>query len=201
MVGTDISPIQPLWVPPNCRFELDNCERPWTYPDNSFDYIHIRGLVGCIQDWEALYKDCLRCLKPGGWFEQQEYSLPIVGNSEPLPDDSVWNAWGKVFEQAGEKTGRSFLVTDHWTEWVQNAGFTGHMNTSTVKLPIGGWPLQQRQKEVGLFNCLSLEQGLDGFASYICTQVLGWQPDELTVLLARVRAALKDQACHACYDL
>jgi ubiquinone/menaquinone biosynthesis C-methylase UbiE len=55
VLGTDLSPIQPSLVPPNCRFEVDDCEDDWIYPENYFDYIHIRTLFGSIKDWKTLY--------------------------------------------------------------------------------------------------------------------------------------------------
>lgn len=188
-------------MPPNCRFELDNCELHWTYPDNSLDYIHIRGLVGCVKDWVTLYRECLRCLKPGGWLEQQEFALPIAANEGSLPDDCVWHDWGKVFQEAGKKTGRTFEVTGDWEDWIREAGFGGVIHTDSVKLPIGGWPLEKKWREVGLFNRLGLEQGLEGFASFLCTQVLGWQDVEVAVMLARVRQTMKDKSIHAYYPL
>ena len=201
MIGTDLSPIQPAWTPPNCVFEIDNCELEWTFPENTFDYIHIRGLVGCVQDWEKLYGECLRCLKPGGWLEQQEYALPIASNEGTLPEDCIWHEWGKIFRQAGEKMGRTFEVSDHWEDWLRAAGFSGVIHRDAVRLPIGGWAFDPKWKEVGTFNRMSLEQGLEGFASYICTQVLGWSVEEVTVLLARVRQAIKNKAYHAYYPL
>ncbi|KAK4096425.1 S-adenosyl-L-methionine-dependent methyltransferase [Parathielavia hyrcaniae] len=202
VIGTDLSPIQPVWVPPNCKFELDNCEDyPWTYVDDTFDYIHVRGLVGCVRDWERLYAECLRCLKPGGWLELQEFALPIAGNDAPLPADCVWHDWGAVFREAGRRMGRSFEVADHWEEWLRGAGFTGPLRTDSVRLPIGAWAADPKWKEVGMFNRLSLEQGLEGFAMYICTQVLCWQPEEIAVLLAKVRQAIRNPSYHAYYPL
>lgn len=29
VLGTDLSPVQPTWVPPNCRFEVDDFELDW----------------------------------------------------------------------------------------------------------------------------------------------------------------------------
>jgi tRNA G46 methylase TrmB len=29
VIGTDLSPIQPQWVPPNLKFEIDDFEREW----------------------------------------------------------------------------------------------------------------------------------------------------------------------------
>jgi ubiquinone/menaquinone biosynthesis C-methylase UbiE len=58
--GTDLSPIQPALVPPNCIFEVDDARDLWTYPANYFDFIHIRGLFGSISDWPQLYKQAYK---------------------------------------------------------------------------------------------------------------------------------------------
>lgn len=29
IIGTDLSPVQPSWVPPNCKFEIDDFELDW----------------------------------------------------------------------------------------------------------------------------------------------------------------------------
>ena len=31
VIGTDLSPIQPKWVPPNVRFEVDDASLDWTF--------------------------------------------------------------------------------------------------------------------------------------------------------------------------
>ena len=57
VIGTDISPTQPSFVPPNLKFELDDAQLEWTYRPDSFDYIHVRCLLGAIQDWAHLYHE------------------------------------------------------------------------------------------------------------------------------------------------
>jgi hypothetical protein len=43
VVGTDLSPIQPRRIPPNCKFYVDDFESEWEYRlDEHFDYIHSR---------------------------------------------------------------------------------------------------------------------------------------------------------------
>lgn len=56
ITGTDLSPIQPQWVPPNCHFEIDDAESDWTFKKNSFDYVHARALYGALADWPAFYR-------------------------------------------------------------------------------------------------------------------------------------------------
>jgi len=57
IIGVDLSPIQPEFIPGNCTFELDDCTEPWTWPDSHFDLIHIRALLGSIADWPQLYRE------------------------------------------------------------------------------------------------------------------------------------------------
>lgn len=56
VIGTDLSPIQPDWVPPNVRFELEDATSNWTWSNDYFDFIHMRYLIGAIGDWGALFK-------------------------------------------------------------------------------------------------------------------------------------------------
>ena len=55
--GTDLSPIQPKFAPPNVRFEMDDCCSEWVYSKDHFDYIHIRLLMASVADWPALYRE------------------------------------------------------------------------------------------------------------------------------------------------
>lgn len=41
VIGTDLSPIQPSWVPNNCKFLIDDVEADWNWsPDEYFDLVH-----------------------------------------------------------------------------------------------------------------------------------------------------------------
>lgn len=58
VTGTDLSPIQPTWVPPNCYFEIDDYNVEWLDTDK-FDLIHARELLGTSKDWLAVFKQAL----------------------------------------------------------------------------------------------------------------------------------------------
>lgn len=64
ITGTDLSPIQPTWVPPNVKFEIDDAQTEWTWDDNWFDFVHIRCLMGSIKDWHHLYSEAFRQAHP-----------------------------------------------------------------------------------------------------------------------------------------
>ena len=74
VTGTDLSPIQLTWVPPNAFFEVDDYNVEWL-DENKYDLIHARELLGSCPDWTELYHKAHKALKPGGWFEQHEPSL------------------------------------------------------------------------------------------------------------------------------
>ncbi|KAJ4219836.1 hypothetical protein NW757_014539 [Fusarium falciforme] len=69
VIGTDISPIQPSWVPPNLKFQIDDAQLDWTFEPESFDFIHVRYMVGAFDDYPKLYRQMFKALKPGGWFQ------------------------------------------------------------------------------------------------------------------------------------
>lgn len=59
VLGIDLSPIQPEWVPSNVHFMVDDAESEWVHPRNYFDYIHTRHTVMAIKDWPKLYRTAL----------------------------------------------------------------------------------------------------------------------------------------------
>lgn len=46
--GMDLSPIQPVWVPPNVEFLVDNCENEWLMRD--CDLAHFRYTIPVLKD-------------------------------------------------------------------------------------------------------------------------------------------------------
>ena len=54
IIGIDLSPIQPTWIPPNVRFLVDDAEADWTYAPNSLDFVHARHVCMAIKNWPRL---------------------------------------------------------------------------------------------------------------------------------------------------
>lgn len=61
VIGVDLSPIQPSWTPPNCMFEVDDIEKPWTWK-MPFDFVHSRNMGQGIKDWPAYLKQIYECV-------------------------------------------------------------------------------------------------------------------------------------------
>ena len=125
VIGTDLSPIQPSWVPPNVRFEMEDATQPWTFKENSFDYIHMRYLFGSISDWDRLFEQAYRALKPGGWIETFDADAGLFSEDNTVAENSALDTWGKVFREAGKKFGRTFYPIEENVQvpGLEKAGF------------------------------------------------------------------------------
>ena len=67
VVATDLSPIQPYYVPPNLQFEIEDADEEWTFKPK-FDLVHMRLLNDTsFKDWWHIYRQAFKVLKPGGW--------------------------------------------------------------------------------------------------------------------------------------
>ena len=55
VLGIDLSPIQPIFIPPNVTFQIDDMEETWTYTDK-FDFIYSRMMTGSFADWPRFFE-------------------------------------------------------------------------------------------------------------------------------------------------
>lgn len=200
VIGTDLSPIQPSWVPPNCKFVIDDAEGEWDYPENSVDYIHVRSLFGSLKDWPRFYAQCMRVLKPGGYIEQLEFAPGFTsedGTVTPETTMGEWGSWGlKVFAIME----RDVLVYQKMAGWMRDAGFEDVVE-QPVKWPIGPWPKDKKLKEIGLWCRAHLDIGLENWSLRGLTGILGWTVDEVTVYCAKMRQDLRDKKLHGIHEM
>ncbi|KAK1991146.1 methyltransferase domain-containing protein [Colletotrichum falcatum] len=200
VIGTDISPIQPSWVPPNLKFEIDDCTREWTFEPGSFDYVHIRFLVGSIADWPALFKEAYRALKPGGYLESFEVSPMILSDDGTVPETSALGQWGKFFEEGGRKMGRSFRVLDEELQRtsMEAAGFENIAEWNN-KAPLGNWPKDPVKKEIGEWAQLTLLSDIEGYVLFMANVMNTWTRDEIHVYAAQLRREIRSGKLHGYY--
>jgi len=196
VIGTDLSPIQPTSVPPNCSFEIDDATDEWLFKKDSFHYIHVRGLYGCIADWPAFYKQAYDHLQPGGWYEQVEYSVHWRADDGSVPEGHVFQRWSDVFVEAGERLGRTFRILDLQKDFVEKAGFQNVVEKK-FKMPVGPWSSDPKLKEVGRLHLYECYEGIEGWSMALLTRVMGWKVEDVHKFLDEVREAFKDRSVHS----
>ncbi|KAH6999419.1 S-adenosyl-L-methionine-dependent methyltransferase [Ilyonectria destructans] len=200
VIGTDISPIQPSWLPPNLEFQIDDCTQEWTFAPNSLDYVHIRWLVGSIVDWPHLFKQAYRCLKPGGYLESNEALSRMDCDDGTIHEKSAMHQWGKFFVEGGKKIGRSFTIVEDGVQKkaMEEAGFVG-IEERDFKVPIGAWPKDQKLKEIGKYAQATLEQDIEGYVLFMANTVEGWTKEEIEVYISLLRRELRAGKMHPYY--
>lgn len=124
IIGTDLSPIQPSFSPPNCRFFVDDAESDWTFThDEAFDYIHARGMCGGIGDWPRFLRQAYSHLKPGGWFEVQEYETCVRSEDGTHEQAAMLQDWQRKLDQASRAFGKQMNLASSISGWMHEAGF------------------------------------------------------------------------------
>ncbi|OAA49472.1 hypothetical protein NOR_01395 [Metarhizium rileyi] len=194
VVGTDLSPIQADWVPPNVQFEIDDATLEWTFAPEHFDFIHARTLAGAIRDWPALLAQCFHHLRPGGKIEVSEGRADFFCDDGSLTEDTATHRWLTEFRRLATPLG--FDVAPHLPPMFEEAGFE-EVSYTQKTVPLGTWPRNPALKEIGrYFRVQFLDMALEAYSLALFTRMGGWSNEEAQVLFAMVRNELKTNRIH-----
>jgi SAM-dependent methyltransferase len=199
--GTDLSPIQPSYVPPNLHFEIADADEEWTYRQK-FDLVHTRVMNDTsLKDWSHFYREAFKVLKPGGWVESQEFSYRLYSDDNTIPKDSSVMYWEALWTEGVQKQGlQGHCNPDLVYKQMQDAGFI-NITRLNFKMPIGPWPKDPTLREAGEYGRANLLFGFYGLSVKVFTQLLGWQVEELEVLLAKCRQELNRREIHGYWPM
>ncbi|KAJ5183510.1 hypothetical protein N7492_001126 [Penicillium capsulatum] len=194
VIGIDLSPIQPAWVPPNCRFEIDDFEQPWEY-SRPFDYIHGRELEGSIRDHDKLFQYAYDNLNPKGWFEIATMELTTYSDDDTHLKAPCFSECAGHLHEASWAFGKSMTTPSTWKERLEAVGFV-NVQDDVFKLPLNPWPKDPKLKEMGKYHQLNVLEALPVYTYALFTRVLGWERVQIEALLAGVRRELRDTSIH-----
>ncbi|KAH0611186.1 uncharacterized protein H6S33_011613 [Morchella sextelata] len=196
VIGNDIAPTNPPWMPPNLDFHIEDIEDDWVFPPNSFDLIHIRGMAGFIKDWPRLISQCFTALKPGGYIELQDLSKPFQCNDGTCDENSILQKWVQLWEEGNIRSGREWLsVSANIKSIVNTAGFVDAVGEMGM-IPTGGWHPDANLKELGMCMLKHWVEGAEGITLDMFTRVLGWKKTDVDELLVKIRKDLLNPKIH-----
>jgi ubiquinone/menaquinone biosynthesis C-methylase UbiE len=106
-------------VPPNVAFIKADATQPLPFPDASFAYVHLCMLYAVIpaSAWEALVRECVRVVQPGGWIESVE--ALAFSNPTERPDMATITTW---FGDLLRVRGADPLVALKMAGWLREDG-------------------------------------------------------------------------------
>ncbi|KAH6853078.1 putative SAM dependent methyltransferase [Chaetomium sp. MPI-CAGE-AT-0009] len=204
VIGTDISPIQPAWVPPNCEFHIDDAQLEWTYAPASFDFVHIRALYGSVGDWGRLYAQAYKALRPGGWLEDLEFNITLHSDTPSVRDDPghIFKRWSQFFFEATDRLGKTLRIGMGSTmrDLIAEAGFIDVVEKK-YQVPSGGWSSDPRMKIIGRYNLAFLEESLEGFALFLLQEIMGWSFIQVNMFVMEMRNEIRNSKIRPYYIL
>ncbi|KJK73605.1 hypothetical protein H634G_11114 [Metarhizium anisopliae BRIP 53293] len=202
IIGTDLSPIQRRKevsidarsilsydkVPVNVEWIMDDLELEWVDPI-LYHYIHCRNFGGSIKDWPRLIRQVHEGLEPGGWVEFHELSTDFTSDDETIGLNTGLAKLISVLNEACKKTGRILDPTPRLKDWIVEAGFSS-VQQHNIKLPVGDWPENRQDKDIGVGVREYISDGLQGMTAVLVREELGWSEDKVEELCAQARATM-----------
>ncbi|KAI5840911.1 S-adenosyl-L-methionine-dependent methyltransferase [Tricharina praecox] len=182
VIGTDLSPIQPSWTFSNCRFEIDDAELTWTFPNNHFDFIHSRTMAQSIRDWPNYVRQMYKHTAPGGYVEIVELFGDNFCDDGTLKPNGGLRTYYKHWIPAMEKSLNFKQPTDaDYAQFLKDAGFVD-VKVYHRKQILSPWPKDKTLKEMGRYNLLNVQTGYHAYGMALFTRVCGFTTEEATKL-------------------
>lgn len=198
VLGIDLSPIQPLYVPSNCKFEVDDFNSDWTFTQK-FDFVHGRGLMGSSRNYPKLIKQAYNVLNPGCWLEMPDIQVPSDADDESLTGTAL-EMWGNRQIEACSKIGIDTRCPSKYKQWMIDAGFED-VHEVRRKWPVGTWPKDKNLKELGRLNMINFLTGIEGFTLRLWTGILGMRYEQVMADLVQVKKDIMNPKIHAYWPM
>ncbi|OWO99880.1 hypothetical protein B2J93_6935 [Marssonina coronariae] len=191
VIGIDIAKIQSTVAPPNVFFQVDDAEEEggWTFQEDTFDLVHLRGLSGAFRDWNHVYSEAYVHLKPGGWIEVMDYDNHSAF-LRYFANDPDFQVWFKALMEATSKAGRPRDAGHLEPSVLIRAGFTD-VSFSTKAIPFGIWPEGEQEQAIGGRHLITQLHGIEALSLRPFTEQLGWDPDRVRELCKKVWGSVK----------
>ncbi|KAL3420426.1 methyltransferase domain-containing protein [Phlyctema vagabunda] len=199
VIGMDLSPVQPLFVPTNLMFEIDDLEETWTF-SSKFDYIHASMMCGSFHNWPKFYKQSFENLNSGGYIEIQDMSLPIRCDDDSFPKSTALHQWSDLLQESASKMGIDLGACHHAKEDLLRHGFVDVVKIP-YRWPMNRWPKQRKYKELGMWTQENFSMGLEAMSLALFTRNLGWTMEEVKIFCAHVRNDMMNTNIHAYWNI
>ncbi|KAL1843356.1 hypothetical protein VTJ49DRAFT_1943 [Mycothermus thermophilus] len=195
VIGVDLSPIQPHWIPPNVQFVVDDIEDEWAHA-NDFDYAHFRFVNTTLRDNDRTLRNVFENLKPGGWIEIQDIYPRATSDDDTIPPDYALGRFYALLEPVvRERYGTDIYLMERMPQLLSSLGFV-NVQRRVFHLPLGEWARDRHLRlQGGLFREIMLE-----FVGAVAAKPLleaGYEREEMDEMVRDVAAALGNRRIHA----
>jgi len=92
--------------------------------------------------------------------------------------------------------GRIFPAPEEIGQFLEDAGFES-IQRRMVKLPLGTWPADKAQKELGAYFLLISQTGFEAFGLALLTRELGMSMEDVSEIVECAKNESKNRSIHA----
>ncbi|KAI0522225.1 S-adenosyl-L-methionine-dependent methyltransferase [Xylaria bambusicola] len=194
ITGTDLSPIQPSYAPPNVSFEICDAEDEWSFRQ-PFDLIHMRAMITCFKNFRAIFEEAYRSLTPGGFIELRDPILPFAFLTPP-PEGCALQEWGEKLMEAARLSGRDWGIATRYSQMLSDIGFV-NVTERRETIALSPWVKGSHNKQLSLLLQHDILNMLEPMSMALFTRVLGWDAKRVLDCLELVKKDVQNTKIHA----
>ncbi|KAK7999289.1 hypothetical protein PG990_011889 [Apiospora arundinis] len=198
VMGIDLSPIQPVWLPPNVKFLIDDCEDEWLNGDG-WDLIHFRTMSAVLKNVPKMCEQAFANLKPGGWVEWQEMHAWMQCDDGTMPPQDPAFDFYKLFQQAFRRIGCDTALAANLDGTLKDAGFV-NVQCVVKKIPVGQWARDKKLRLAGWYLRTAIQEVLPALCGKPLS-VLGLNEVERELWRAAATRAINDDSVHRYWNM
>jgi hypothetical protein len=134
-------------------------------------------MMGAFTDWNLIYKEAYKHLKPGGWIEVKDFD-DHKALLQFFPPGSQVKPWLAAIAEGSKKSGRPRGIEHLKHERLTDLGFVD-VNTEEYNIPMGVWPDDPEEKKIGKLFMIAQMCGIEALCLRILTEQMRWDPVEV----------------------
>ncbi|KAF8437377.1 S-adenosyl-L-methionine-dependent methyltransferase [Terfezia claveryi] len=193
VIGIDLSPhMAPDPTPYNFWFQIDDLNKPFTFQEGDFDFVHSR-CVGPGLDrtrWDTYVRDCFRVLKPGGWLQMVEFYYNVQSDNGSLTDSHALRRWSDMYLRANDQS-RDLRAPLRFRTLFDQAGFVD-VETRMIPVHLSGWSKNDNERIIGEAYKEVFRATLSALGLHPLINNFGLSLNQAQVLIASARHELEN---------
>jgi len=122
--------------------------------------------------------------------------LPVVSDDGTVKPTSYLMRLSEMSTEAAARLGRRMDLAPQYAAMLEAAGFVD-ITVRRFKWPSNVWPRDKKHKEMGRWNFVNMNDGLEGLSMALLTRAFGLSREETEEICAGARKEILDVRIHA----
>ena len=120
----------------------------------------------------------------------------LSSDDDTLPKSSSLFRFYALVNEAADKAGQEFRIAANLDPLLEDAGFVG-IHHEAMKMPLGTWPVEKKQKQIGACLMLCTEDGFEAIGMAFLTRVLEMPIEEVDELIKAAKKESRSRQIHS----